>query len=264
MVIKIKVFILLSVLVCSCAEFQDIFVETKTSRAVEVVKSEHESSLTQAVGQRAPIKTKKGVYYFVAPGDTLGGIAGRQHIKQEELADINDLLESKLVIGRRLFIPAQGLRKKYVMVSNIVGEKGTKKRGGKRLTFDWPVKKFVLTSGFGSRRGRPHDGIDLSAKRGTPIFAAEDGKVIYAKRFSSYGNLIVIKHGGNYFTAYAHTDTVFVHKDGSVKKGQKIATIGRTGRSSGPHLHFETYRGTMAIDPITVLPKRELVTWKKR
>lgn len=125
----------------------------------------------------------------------------------------------------------------------------------KKTKFIWPVKGGIVTSRFGNRRGRHHDGIDISAKRGTPVLAAKDGKVVYAGRLSGYGNLIILKHKKNLFTAYAHSDSNKVSKGDRVKQGNIIATVGRTGRASGPHLHFEVRNKTNARNPLFFLPK---------
>jgi len=119
----------------------------------------------------------------------------------------------------------------------------------------WPVNGGIVTSRFGNRRGRHHDGIDISAKRGTPIKAASSGKVVYAGRLSGYGNLIILKHRKNLFTAYAHADSNKVSKGDKVRQGAIIATVGRTGRASGPHLHFEVRDKTKARNPLFFLPK---------
>ena len=90
-----------------------------------------------------------------------------------------------------------------------------------------------------------HDGIDLAAPTGTDIYATGNGTVVKAKRESSYGNLVEINHGFGYRTVYAHLSKIFVKAGDSVKRGQVIGHVGSTGRSTGPHLHYEVrYRGT--------------------
>ena len=102
-----------------------------------------------------------------------------------------------------------------------------------------------------------HDGIDIAAKAGTPIYAAAAGKVVYAdSRLTGYGNLIIIRHSSDMFTAYAHNRNNLVVVGQMVKQGQHIANVGATGRASGPHLHFEVRRGERAVDPLAYLPKR--------
>ncbi|MBU0506455.1 M23 family metallopeptidase, partial [bacterium] len=151
----------------------------------------------------------------------------------------------------------------YMSVTRFLRErKIATDRSQRPVTLDWPLKEFVLTSKFGMRHGRPHDGIDMSAPSGTPVLAAAEGQVLFAKRFSGYGNLVVLKHAGNYFTAYSHNSRMYVTPGKVVKKGEKIAAVGRTGRASGNHLHFEVHKGVDAINPLKVLPKKKYKSWK--
>lgn len=122
--------------------------------------------------------------------------------------------------------------------------------------FIWPLDKFTFMSGFGIRRGRRHDGVDLAAKGGTPVKAAANGEVAFSGRMRGYGNLILLKHDNNYFTAYAHNRANLVKKGKKVKQGQTIAKVGRTGRATGNHVHFEIRRGQQAMDPVAFLPAR--------
>jgi lipoprotein NlpD len=123
-----------------------------------------------------------------------------------------------------------------------------------QLHFIWPVKGHV-TSWFGARKGRPHDGIDISAPKGTPVLAAEKGKVIYSDNgISGYGNLIIIQHSGGFHTVYGHNSRNRVDVDERVNKAQVIAEVGNTGRSSGYHLHFEIRKSERAVDPMHYLP----------
>ncbi len=120
----------------------------------------------------------------------------------------------------------------------------------------WPASGSV-TSGFGLRGSRMHDGIDIGAKPGSPVVAAAGGTVVYSdNRLSGYGNLIIIRHRKNLFTAYAHNQVNLVHQGEAVRSGQIIAKVGNTGRATGPHLHFEVRRGTTPVDPLLYLPKR--------
>lgn len=260
--IRISFFVAVVLFFANCSQFQDVF-DAKGKTSYQASKQSKQSKQTandvnlDVSGGRTPIVTKKGTYYFVVPGDTLSDIAQKYRISTEDLAQINDLYDSTLVIGRRLFIPNKKSRRDYLAITNIFRqEKAAKVLSQKKVEFIWPVEKFVLFSKFGKRRGRPHDGLDLSTPTGTPIYAAAAGKVIYSKRFAGYGNLLVLKHANQFFTAYAHTQEVFVSQGKSVKQGDKIATVGRTGRTTGPHLHFEVRKGTDAIDPLTVLPER--------
>lgn len=106
--------------------------------------------------------------------------------------------------------------------------------------FSKPVSRsYTVSSPFGSRWGRLHTGIDLAMPTGSPVLASDGGKVVFAGSQSSYGKLIVIEHGGNLESYYAHNSKLLVKKGDKVFKGQKIALSGNSGRSTGPHLHFE-------------------------
>lgn len=121
----------------------------------------------------------------------------------------------------------------------------------------WPAKG-VLTSGFGRRWGRMHKGIDIAAPVGTPIFAAASGEVISAGWNSGgYGNLVKIRHPDGSVTYYGHNSRVLVREGQMVAQGEQISEMGSTGRSTGPHLHFEVRPdGTGAVNPIAFLPQR--------
>ena len=108
----------------------------------------------------------------------------------------------------------------------------------------WPTKGRV-TSEFGTRSGRLHAGIDIGAPTGTPIWAAKEGTVIFAGQQSGYGNVVVIDHGGGMTTLYAHQSRLATTRGAAVGQGSTIGYVGNTGRSTGPHLHFETrYEGS--------------------
>ncbi|QOP40479.1 peptidoglycan DD-metalloendopeptidase family protein [Sulfurimonas marina] len=130
-----------------------------------------------------------------------------------------------------------------------------------------PVRARI-SSYFTKRRFHPvlhkwkaHLGVDYAARRGTPIVAAGSGKVIYAARMGSYGNLIKIRHNDGYETRYAHLKSFRrgIYRGKYVKKGQTIGYVGSTGRSTGPHLHFELRKRGVAINPLRVVQ----VTTKK-
>ena len=106
-----------------------------------------------------------------------------------------------------------------------------------------------ITSRYGPRRGRAHQGIDISLKVGDPIYATFDGKVRFAKAAGNYGNLIVIRHNNGLETYYAHLSQIDVESGDWVVAGQQIGLGGSTGRSTGPHLHFEVRYKGQSFDP---------------
>ena len=116
----------------------------------------------------------------------------------------------------------------------------------------WPVPGPV-TSPFGWRWGRMHEGIDIGVGYGTPIHAAAGGTVIYCGWEEGYGNFVVIDHGGNLATAYGHQSRIAVTCGQHVEQGQVIGYVGSTGHSTGPHLHFEVRLRGAAIDPLGAL-----------
>jgi murein DD-endopeptidase MepM/ murein hydrolase activator NlpD len=116
----------------------------------------------------------------------------------------------------------------------------------------WPVSG-PITSPFGMRWGRMHEGIDIGVPYGTPIHAAASGTVIYAGWMSGYGNLIVIDHGNGLATAYGHQSALAVGNGASVSQGQVIGYVGCTGHCFGPHLHFEVRVNGVAVDPLGYL-----------
>ena len=118
--------------------------------------------------------------------------------------------------------------------------------------FIWPASG-VVTSGFGWRWGRMHEGLDIAASYGAPISAASSGTVIYAGWMGGYGNLVVIDHGGGLATAYGHQSSIAVSSGSQVSQGQTIGYVGSTGHSTGPHLHFEVRVNGAAVDPMGYL-----------
>ena len=118
--------------------------------------------------------------------------------------------------------------------------------------FIWPVNGPV-TSGFGMRWGRMHEGIDIGVGYGTPIHAAAAGRVVYAGWMSGYGNLVAIDHGRGISTAYGHQSSIAVSVGEVVAQGQTIGFVGCTGHCFGPHLHFEVRINGSPVDPLGYL-----------
>jgi murein DD-endopeptidase MepM/ murein hydrolase activator NlpD len=127
---------------------------------------------------------------------------------------------------------------------------------GQFTGYSWPAKG-VLTSGYGRRWGRMHRGIDIAGPIGTPIVAAAPGEVISAGWNSGgFGKLVKIRHADGSVTYYAHNNRILVRRGEYVEQGQQVAEMGSTGRSTGPHLHFEIRPdGKAAINPIALLPR---------
>jgi murein DD-endopeptidase MepM/ murein hydrolase activator NlpD len=132
-------------------------------------------------------------------------------------------------------------------------QRGTVSVGGVSASgYIWPAAGPV-TSTFGWRWGRMHEGIDIAAPSGTPIRSAAGGTVIYAGWLGGYGNLVVVDHGGGVSTAYAHMSSIASGTGQGVVQGQVIGYVGSTGHSTGPHLHFEVRINGQAVDPLAYL-----------
>ncbi|MDW8140754.1 MAG: M23 family metallopeptidase [Candidatus Bipolaricaulota bacterium] len=194
---------------------------------------------------------KQGVLHRVKAGQTLTDIAKTYGVSVEEIVAVNDLSERKYIYpGEELLIPN---------TSETPVWRRFELAGGKRAFFSWPLRG-VLTSGFGPRRhpitGRQdfHEGIDLEVPEGTDVYAARAGRVLFAGYRGGYGLSVVLQHDQGYRTVYAHLSEVFVYRGQFIEGGQRLALSGRTGSSTGPHLHFEILRYGKALNPLALLP----------
>jgi murein DD-endopeptidase MepM/ murein hydrolase activator NlpD len=120
--------------------------------------------------------------------------------------------------------------------------------------FNWPLRGSII-SRFGPKAGGLHnDGINIAAKNGTLVRAAESGVVAYAgNELRGFGNLVLVRHKGGWTTAYAHAEELLVKRGDRVKKGQALARVGRSGGVDRDQLHFEIRRGSDAVDPLAYL-----------
>jgi len=118
----------------------------------------------------------------------------------------------------------------------------------------WPTKGW-MTSGFGMRKSpftghrKMHEGLDIAARTGTPVYATADGIVSRAETTAGYGKLVVIEHGYGYKTYYAHNSKLLVKVGQRVKRGEKISAVGNTGSSTGSHVHYEVRRNGVPLNP---------------
>ncbi len=135
-----------------------------------------------------------------------------------------------------------------------------------KANFDLPELKFPVPSGalsspFGYRRGIFHTGLDIRAPQGDDVLACAEGRVVCAgtrKGYRSYGRTVLIDHGRNIFTLYAHLSNIHVTAGQKVQRGQKIACVGCTGRATAPHLHLEVRAGDRAFDPYACFSRTQL------
>ncbi len=209
--------------------------------------------------------------YTVRAGDTLYSIGKRFGVSYQTLARNNHIHYPYMIYkGQKIYlrgiaprshalpVAKKQYRKTHIKTKSKKSHRAKRSyvKSGRIPHLRWPVRG-VVTSPFGRRGSRMHDGIDIGVKEGTPVHAAAAGEVVYADhRLSGYGNLIIVRHSHDLFTAYAHNQRNLVRKGMKVGAGDVIAKVGHTGRATGPHLHFEVRRGPTPVDPIVYLPKK--------
>jgi len=199
----------------------------------------------------------EGTFHVVQPGENLYRIGLHYDVSVADIARANGIEdERQLEVGTRLWIPRparKAIEQPLLPPERLraIAQNDALEEGG--LRFAWPVQGR-LTSRFGWRRSRMHEGVDIAARSGTLVRAAETGRVIYAGRLGGYGNVIVVRHGERYETVYAHNRRFRIPKGAGVRKGDVIAEVGATGNASAPHLHFEVRRDDDARDPLLFLP----------
>jgi murein DD-endopeptidase MepM/ murein hydrolase activator NlpD len=202
-----------------------------------------------------------GLWHQAHAGEKPDALAQRYRVPLEDILESNGLeAESRLRDGQVVFIPG-GNTDQVRRASRATAPSSQPERTGQRAAAPgrgdllWPVPAGKVTSGFGPRGKRPHEGIDLAASEGEKVLAAADGTVIYAgSGVRGYGNLILLRHPGGLITVYAHNRSNLVKEKETVRAGQVIAEVGHTGNASANHLHFEVRRGEVPEDPLAHLP----------
>jgi len=185
------------------------------------------------------------VRHRVAKGETLSEIAARYGVDVDLVAGCNNIKDNDLLFaGKEIVIPvgAEQPGRAAVDRSLPAGQ------------LPWPVVGRV-SSPFGMRNGRIHEGIDIAAGMGAPITAVRSGKVTYAGSIDGYGLTVIIDHGDGLSTLYAHCSRLLVREGDRVAAGQLIARVGSTGRSTGPHLHLEVRLNGVPHDPMPYLQR---------
>jgi len=196
--------------------------------------------------------------HVVEPGENLYRIGLRYGLDPDEIADLNEISDPRsLAVGRELRLPKRAGEKPAAAGARAQARTASTTRrappAGEPI-LAWPVQG-VLYSRFGARGAGRHDGIDIAAPEGSPIGAAADGEVIYSGTQRGYGNIVIVRHEDGLITIYAHNRQNLVKQGAKVTRGQPLAKVGRTGRATGPHCHFEVRRGTTPLDPLDFLPR---------
>ena len=220
----------------------------------EIIKKNNIKSPFKIFPNQKLILPKKTIY-TVIKGDTLYSISRKFNVDKYNLSKLNKLKTNNLIyVGQKLFIP------NYTRINkpkvDLDSEKISKKKNTKiyqkknKTIFMWPVKgKVILKYGM-IKPGLHNDGINIAARKGADVVASRQGKIIYAgNEIPGYGNLILIKHDKKWVTAYAHLAEIIITKGAQVKKGEKIGSVGSSGRVNTSQLHFEIRKGKRALNP---------------
>jgi murein DD-endopeptidase MepM/ murein hydrolase activator NlpD len=218
--------------------------------------------------------------HVVRPGDSIGRIAAHYGVTRKSLIDANKLARRKqLRIGQRLVVPRARVAagEGPVQLIDAVFDNGnvlfvragprrvptrfhmaSPEVDGQALDFTWPVDGRII-SPFGKRHGGWHAGMDIKAEIGAPVLAAAPGVVISSGQERAYGRVIRVEHDSGFVTVYAHNLENLVETGDRVSGDTIIATVGRSGRATTPHLHFEVRHEGMVYNPLHLLPAREVI-----
>lgn len=195
---------------------------------------------------------EKQIKYIVKDKDTAKTVQPSEKEEIKEVAKVR-VAQKQKIEEKPKQIQTETEIEKQEKIKNIIvkPEPLTSKR------FLWPLNGKVISTYGIKNNGKRNDGINISAKLGSPIVAAENGIVAYAgNELKGLGNLIIIKHDKDYMTIYAHNETILVRTGDNVKRGDNIATVGKTGRVTTPQLHFEIRNKTKSVDPSDVLERK--------
>ncbi len=219
------------------------------------------------VGQR--VRVPSAQVHVVKKGETGYGISRMYGVTVAALMQENGIKAPyTLEIGQALRLPGGAANAATQTVSRTPTVTRPAQTTGRTVArsvppqrsasgFDWPVEGR-LASRFGPKEdGLHNDGINILARQGTPVRSSDAGVVVYASNaLEGYGHLLLVKHAGGWITAYAHNERLLVREGQTVKKGQIIARVGRTGGVTEPQLHFEIRKGRRALDPLRYLRRQ--------
>lgn len=185
--------------------------------------------------------------YIAQPGDSFAILARRTGYDHELLAAINNMSPGYCCRGgETLLLPAEN----SIIRTAPASRNGTSPRSKNATTWQAPINGVITSAFAANRSASPHHGTDIAAPGGTPILAAHSGTVVLAGwQNSVYGYAVLIDHGNGWQTHYAHCSKVLVAAGNTVRQGQKIALVGSTGNSTGPHLHLELKKDEVYLNP---------------
>jgi murein DD-endopeptidase MepM/ murein hydrolase activator NlpD len=203
-------------------------------------------------------------YHEVKAGDSLYSISRNYNMNLDQLVSLNDLKQPYSVkVGQRLRVSENKSAANLVKIDikeepQVISAKEEQgfftKNSNKSGKFSWPIKGKIISK-FGPKSGGLYnDGINILAKEGADVKAAQDGIVAYVgNELKGYGNLVIVKHPGGFVTAYAHLKDAGVKRGQKINKGDKIARVGMSGNVDAPQLYFGLRKGRDAVDPLNYL-----------
>jgi len=231
----------------------------------DLIRSGTQLVIPGVVGRAAPAPRRPAarpgpgtrlVAVRISEGQTLWDVSRAYGTSVEEIVAANGLSSPDFVrAGQRLLVPVPAAAVTPRRVATAIAESASSVASSAIALaqgFIWPARGRV-TSAFGWRRWRHHDGIDIAAPYGTPVTAARDGVVIFAGWYYAYGKAVIVDHGDGLQTLYGHNSRLRVRVGQRVRKGDVIANVGSTGNSTGPHLHFEVRINGRAVNPMKYL-----------
>lgn len=196
---------------------------------------------------RKSVAKGRRITVVVDQDQTLWEIAQAYKVSVDDIVEANGLRSPDLLRpGQRLIVPG-ATTPRIVRGTLLSPAQASIVRG-----FLWPARG-VLRSRFGWRYRQHHDGIDIAAPYGTPVYAAKAGRVIFAGWYYGYGRAVIVDHGDGLTTLYGHASKLLVRVGATVDGGEVIARVGSTGRSTGPHLHFEIRVNGRPVNPLKYL-----------
>lgn len=200
------------------------------------------------VGQTIEIPYNRARVHTITKGETMWDISRKYEVDVSQIVRANpDKNPSALKIGDKLDIPDSTNSRPV-----LAYKEPSRSFSGVASLFMWPIVG-TITSRYGWRSSGFHHGLDIAGDHGDPIKAAAAGKVVFADYKAVYGRTVILEHANGYQTLYAHLQNIKVKPGAKVAKGQVVGTVGTTGRTTGPHVHFEVKKESQNIDPLSCL-----------
>ncbi len=201
---------------------------------------------TLQIGMLLKIPSITGILYTTKKGDTPESVSDKYRVSLEKVALVNGITDNEIQTGARIFLPDAKLD--WITIQEINGDLFRKPlRGGYYVSsrYGWRNNPFSGTRTF-------HNGVDMATSPGRAVYAALDGTVVRTGYDVTFGNFIVIAHHSGYQTMYAHLSAIHVARGNRVTQSTKIGSVGNTGQSTGPHLHFTVYKNRSTLNPVSL------------